>query len=123
MTMKPRVGVTIAVSALAAGLVWASSPWLVGRLEPWDADGHFYALALLVAGSVAGLLSPRPLWAHYVGAVVGQLAYEALFLRVGPLFVLGVVFLLGYSLVFLLAAGVAANLRARLSAPSSPVST
>jgi hypothetical protein len=69
---------------------------------------------LLVAGSVAGLISPRSLGAHYVGAVVGQVAYEARFLGVGPLFVLGVVFLLGYSLIFLFAAGVTGHLRARL---------
>ena len=102
--MKTRAWLTLSVSAVAGALVWVLSPWLVGHREPWDADGHFYPLALVVAGSIAGLLAPRPLWAHYVGALVGQLGYELLFLHIGPLFVLGAAFLLGYSLIFLVAA-------------------
>jgi hypothetical protein len=116
--MKARVWFTLAVAAVAGGSVWALSPWMVGHREPWDADGYFYIIALVVAGSLAGLLAPRPLWAHYVGALAGQLAYEVLFLRVGPLFVLGAVFLLAYSLVFLAAAALAAHVRARIEARS-----
>jgi hypothetical protein len=37
--------------------------------------------------------------------------YELLFLNIGPLFVLGVVFLLGYSLLFLAGAAVGALVR------------
>lgn len=92
--LKPRAWLTIAVSAVVGASVWALSPWLVGHQEPWDAEGGFYVLALAAGGSVAGLLTPRPLWAHYLGAVAGQLAYEVLFLRRGPLFVLGIAFLL-----------------------------
>ena len=62
-------------------------------------------------GVVAGALTPKPLWAHYAGAFTGQLIYEALFLETGPLFVVGIVFLSGYSVVFVLAASIAANVR------------
>jgi len=75
----------------------------------------------VITGSLAGLLAPRPLWAHYVGAVVGQLGYELLFLGIGPLIVLGAVFLLGYSLIFLVAAALAGHLRVRLAARSARV--
>jgi len=102
------------VSVVASALVWALSPWLVGHREPWDADGLFYVAALLVAGALAGLLAPKPLWAHYLGSLIGQLGYEVLFLGIGPLFVLGAAFLLGYCIIFVVAAGVAAHLRARL---------
>ena len=102
--MKPRAWMTILVSALAGARVWALSAWLTGHAEPWDADGPFYVAALAIAGSVAGLLAPRPLWAHYLGALIGQLGYEVLLLGVGPLFLLGAAFLLGYSLIFLIAA-------------------
>jgi hypothetical protein len=112
--MRTHAWLTVIVSAVASASVWALSPLLAGHQEPWDADGLFYVAALVVAGSVAGLLAPRPLWAHYLGALVGQLGYEALFLPVGPLFVLGVAFLLGYSLIFLVAAALAASVRARL---------
>jgi hypothetical protein len=106
----------LVVSSVASALVWALSPVLVGHREPWDADGYFYILCLVVSGAIAGLLAPRPLWAHYVGALVGQAGYELLFLQVGPLFVLGIAFLLGYSLIFLVAAALAGYLHTRAAA-------
>jgi hypothetical protein len=117
--MKTHAWLTMGVSAVASALIWASSPWLVGYSEPWDAGGQFYGLSLLIAGSVSGWLSPRPLWAHYFGAFVGQLGYEVIFLSVGPLFILGAIFLVGYSLIFLGAAAAAAYLRARVGANSA----
>lgn len=116
--MKTRAWVPLSISAVASGLVWALSPWLVGCSEPWDADGPFYVVALVIAGLFAGLLAPRPLWAHYIGALVGQLGYELFFLRIGPMFVLGAAFLLGYSLIFLFAAAVAAHFRSRATVRS-----
>jgi hypothetical protein len=111
--MRTPAWLTLAVSVVTSALVWALSPVLTGQPEPWDADGAFYILALAIAGAVAGLLTPRPAWAHYVGAVVGQLGYELVFLRVGPLVVVGALFLLGYSLVFLVTAILAAQVRLR----------
>jgi hypothetical protein len=112
--MKVHAWSTILVSAVAGGLVWALSPWLAGHREPWDAAGLFYIVALFVAGSLAGLLTPKPLWAHYVGAIVGQLGYELLFLRIGPLFVVGAAFLLVYCIIFVIGAALAGQLRLRL---------
>lgn len=109
---------TLAISAAAAALIWVVSPWLTGQLEPWDADGPFYIGALAVAGALSGALAPRPRWAHYVGAFAGQLVYELVALRVGPLFVLGAVFLLAYSLVFAGAAAAASFARSALAARS-----
>jgi hypothetical protein len=86
---------------------------LSGHREPWDAEGLFYVVALFVAGLLAGLLAPRPLWAHYLGALLGQLGYEALFLTIGPLFVLGALFLIAYSCIFLVSAAVAGRVRGR----------
>jgi len=61
----------------------------------------------------------RPLWGHYLGALIGQLGYELIFLRIGPLFFLGAAFLLGYSVIFLAAAALAGSIRRRLvSRPS-----
>jgi len=113
-SLKARAWTTVLVSAAAGALVWALSPWLTGYVEPWDADGLFYAGALIVAGSVAGAITPRPLWALYLGALIGQLGYELIFLRLGPLFFLGAAFLLGYSVIFLAAAALAGSIRRRL---------
>lgn len=116
--MKNRAAITLLVSTLATALIWALSPVLVGLREPWDADGDFYVGALVVAGMLAGSLRPKPLWAHYLGALIGQLGYELIFLRVGPLFLLGVIFLLGYALIYLITAALGGYIRSRLSAAS-----
>jgi hypothetical protein len=109
--MKPSAVSTFLVALVASAFVWGLSPLMTGHLEPWDADGLYYVGALTVAGIVTGGLFPRPLWAHYLGSVVGQLTYELIFLKLGPLFLLGIVFLLGYSVVFLVAAAIAARVR------------
>jgi hypothetical protein len=66
----------------------------------------------LVAGAVAGLLAPRPFWAHYLGGFSGQLAYALVVLGPSPLLVVGVAFLLAYTLFFLAGAVFAAQGRA-----------
>ena len=112
--MKHRAGMTVLVSAIASASIWALSPFLIGLREPWDTDGNFYVAALFVAGLVAGTISPKPLWAHYVGVLIGQIGYELTILHVGPLFLLGVVFLLAYGLVYLVAAALADYVRSKI---------
>jgi len=114
--MNRRAAFAFLTAAVASGLIWVLSPLLTGHAEPWDADGPYYIVTLSVAGAVSGALVPRSLWAHYMGAVVGQLGYELLFLHVGPLFVLGIVFLLGFSAIFLTAAAAVAYARSKLLA-------
>ena len=111
--MKNQGVRALVIAAATSALVWASAPWLTGQREPWDAEFPFYVVALLVAGAVAGGLTPKPLWAHYLGSFIGQLSYELVFLKIGPLFVLGAVFLLGYSLVFVATAAVMGYIRLR----------
>lgn len=111
---------TLLVSAAAAALVWGLSPWITGHWEPWDADGIYYLAALLVAGAVAGLLSPKPLWAHYLGAFIGQLSYEVFVIGAGPLLALGLIFLLGYTVVFAVGAAIAVQARKRLGHVATP---
>ena len=99
--------------------IWALSPVLTGHAEPWDAEGVMYFVSLAVAGMITGALVPRPLWAHYLGAVLGQLTYELIFLKLGPLVLVGALFLLGYSLLFLAGAAIAAHVRLHFTAGSS----
>ena len=99
---------------VAAGLsaaIWALSVPLTGKPEPWDAEWPYYFVALAVAGGVSGAVVRRHLWAHYVGAVLGQVAYELAFLKLGPLFAVGLVFLGGYSLIFLASAALVASFK------------
>ena len=110
-SMKPSAIPAFLVALVASALVWGLSPLITGHPEPWDADGLYYVGALTVTGIVTGGFFPRPLWAHYLGSVVGQITYELIFLKLGPLFLVGMVFLLGYSVVFLVAAAIAARVR------------
>ena len=109
--MKRHALVAILVAAGLSALVWALSVPFTGHREPWDAEGPYYLVALAVLGATSGALVPRPLWGHYVGAVAGQAGYQLLFLNIGPLFILGLLFLLGYSAVFAGAAAIAAQFR------------
>jgi hypothetical protein len=119
--MTHRAAVTFIVAAVLGATIWLLSPWVTGHKEPWDADGIFYFGALVVAGLIAGVVSPKPLWAHYLGSLIGQLSYELLFLKVGPLVVVGVGFLLAYCLLFVAAAFAAARVRAFLSGQQTVV--
>ena len=44
-------------------------------------------------GLLLGAVRPRRFWMHYVGVLFGQLIYMLLFLPLGPLIVIGLVFL------------------------------
>ena len=107
-------------AAAASGLIWALSPLFTGYPEPWDADGLYYVTALAVAGLISGAVTPRPLWAHYLGAVIGQLAYQIAFVGIDPLLVLGAAFLLAYSLIFLFSTALASFVRLRWGGQPPP---
>ena len=118
-TVKNRNLPAIVVAATTSALIWALSPLITGHREPWDAAWPFYWLALLIGGAISGAVIPKPLRAHYLGSLMGQLAYEVVFLRVGGLFLLGAVLLLGYCLIFLVGAGVAGFFRFKLRGAES----
>jgi hypothetical protein len=101
----------VIVSASLSAAIWALSIPITGKSEPWDAESPYYFVALAVAGAISGTIVPRRLLAHYLGAMLGQIAYELAFLKLGPLFVVGLVFLAGYSLIFVAAAAIMALFR------------
>jgi len=100
------------IAALAGAAIWALSPLLTGQAEPWDA-GLYYSGALLAAGLFSGVAVPKPLWAHYLGGLVGQALYLLLFLPPSPLMAVGLVFLLVWSLLLLVGACAGARVRMR----------
>lgn len=110
----PAWGV-LALAALFGALIWALSPSISGRAEPWDADSAYYLFALPLAGFVGGLLAGGPLWAHYTGVVLGQFMFGLLFTGAGPLMVLGLAFLAAYALLYLAGALGGKRVRAALA--------
>jgi hypothetical protein len=117
--VKRPAALAFILAAIASAAIWASSPLVTGHKEPWDAEGFFYFGSLFAIGVISGFSIPKPLWAHYLGSVLGQMTYELIFLPLGPLFVLGVGFLLGYSLLFLVGALIGSRLRRYFNARTS----
>lgn len=91
--------VDVLLAAIAGAAIWVLSPTLAGHAEPWDAESVYYPLSLLVIGVVLGGFRPRRPWAHYLGVFAGQLIFMLLFLPLGALVIVGVVFLALYSLI------------------------
>lgn len=111
---KPTAWIaTLLVSAAAAAGIWALSPLITGHQEPWDAAGHYYLWSLLLAGAFTGLVTHQVRWAYFAGAVAGQLLYMLIFLKAGPLILVGVLTLCLYSVAFYLSALAAGCLRLR----------
>ena len=101
------------VASATAFAVWALSHGLTGQKEPWDAPGIYYYAALLLAGTVSGLITGKPLWSHYLGSIFGQFLYGFLFLPLGPLAAVGLFFLVLWSLLFLAGAYIGSRVRTR----------
>ena len=95
--------------------IWLLSPVISGHREPWDAEGGYYAGALLGAGITGGLLVPQ----HWASIAIGILAGQALVLMrgvvaepaSGGLWPLGLLFLGAFSVLALLGSGAGAGLR------------
>jgi hypothetical protein len=110
--MKIRnAGINFIFSAILGAIIWAVSPTITGSIEPWDAGTKYYIISLIMAGIITGIICPRNLLAAYVGILAGQLLYILITGQIGPLFIIGVLFLLVYSLTAL--AGVAIGSRFR----------
>lgn len=90
------------LGALLGAAIWAASPWLVDRVEPWDGAGpfaqHYYPAALLLAGLIGGWRFGKGRQS-VAGILFGQIAFALIFLPLDPLMLLGLGFLAAYSLV------------------------
>lgn len=113
MTARQQSAATLVIAAALAAIVWTLSTTITGLSEPWDSESPYYVGGLAVAGAISGAISAKPLWAHYIGAIVGQALYMLVFLPLGPLVVLGLGFMAAFSAIFMGAAAGGAALRER----------
>ncbi len=58
-------------SALGFG-IWAASPLITGRAEPWDAEITYYTLTSVIGAAVVGYAFPRHWLLVFPGAWSGQ---------------------------------------------------
>ncbi|MGG6242809.1 hypothetical protein ACQ4N7_29760 [Nodosilinea sp. AN01ver1] len=101
--MKRELAINFLFSFVGGAMIWALSPSLSGQVEPWDAEGFYYSVALLIVGLTVGFARPKHVWSHYAGIMLGQLTYM-LFIPVLPgssLILVGVAFLAVYSIIAL----------------------
>ena len=99
--MKRELAINFLFSFVGGAIVWALSPSLSGQVEPWDATGFYYSVALLIVGLTVGFARPKHVWSHYAGIMLGQLTYMLLFLPGSSLILVGVAFLAVYSIIAL----------------------
>ncbi len=59
--MKRSVLRSFLLATLAGAAIWSLSPLLTGHVEPWDAGGLYYTVALALDGGLCGFVSPKPL--------------------------------------------------------------
>lgn len=105
------------LAAILGSLIWLLSPLLTGHQEPWDARSHYYICALLIAGFVPVFLPGTRFYHPALGVWLGQTATVLLMILItgdpgeGALWVIGLVFLIFYSLWALVGAlfGMAVN--------------
>ena len=102
------------ISTCLGALIWFLSPMLTGYSEPWDAKSPYYVVSLFLSGALAGLLVRKRSWLVPCGVILGQLLYIISFLPLGPLFALGVIYLIGCSVISLLGVYVSTSIRNRL---------
>ena len=109
--MNKDKAISLCVASGLGAIIWAISPFVTGEIEPWDADSPYYIVSLILAGTIVGGLIPKHLWTVFLGVVVGQIIYMLIFIPSGPLLLIGIVFLVGYGLLSLIAAIFAARFR------------
>lgn len=115
---QPRPRAAFFTSFALGATIWALSPLIAGRKEPWDANGPYYFVALAMAGVVAAFFVPRHLKFRCLGVILGQATYGLIALGMGSLFVLGLVVLAVFGLVFLASAALTLRIRKALAARS-----
>lgn len=98
--------------ALLGAVLWLGSPYVTGEKEPWDAEGGYYFFGLLIVGFISGVIRPLSPLVTAAGLVVGQFLALLASGGVGPLIILGPVFLAGYGVLGLVGAWFGCRLRA-----------
>ena len=112
--MKSRPSLTIIIAAALAASVWLFSSQFTGHPEPWDGNFGYYIGGLLLSGLISALINPLPAWGHYVGIVVGQVAYMILN-GPGEFLALGIIFVAVYSLIAFVGVALAFAIRFALT--------
>ncbi len=100
--LKPTQKFAWIISVAVGAAIWALSPVLTGHVEPWDGNFEVFAMSLVIVSLSLGIKFPNQVFVSSSGVFLGQLGYMVFVLQTGPLIIVGVAFLLGYTMVFCL---------------------
>ena len=70
-----KIGWVFLAGLGCGAVVWGLSVPLTGFREPFDSPGHYYTVAMFVAGFSAALLAPRYWWVAVIGIYLGERIY------------------------------------------------
>jgi len=97
MTTKRQALMLLALGILLGAGIWVLSPWLIGTIEPWDAEAPVWGISWLavaflggLAGRVCGVCLP-------IGYAIGQMLIT-IRSPFGEFGILGWSFIAGYAL-------------------------
>lgn len=78
MTTPARRGAQVLTGVALGALVWVLSVPMTGRVEPFDAESHYYLAAMFFSGVAASLWSPRSAWLAVASLFIGERLYVLL---------------------------------------------
>ena len=90
------------ISILAGTLIWALSPRITGHLEPWDSDSIYFSGSIAFFSLCLGVILPRSALPITTGLILGQFGFMLIALPSGPLWPIGLLTLIIYSVILAL---------------------
>jgi hypothetical protein len=105
----------LAIGVLAGVGMWIFSPWLTGKIEPWDADAPIWFFSWILMAVLGGLVGHVRGVCLPLGYALGQMLVTIQSVFTGEFGALGWLFIAGYAAASTLAtmalAGVIAMLK------------
>ncbi len=99
MTSKQKALILLALGVLSGIAIWWFSPWLTGKVEPWDADAPIWPLSWLLVAVLGGLSGHVRGIGLPLGYALGQMLVTIKSVFIGEFGALGWLFIGGYASV------------------------
>jgi len=89
----------LTLGIMMGAAIWIFSPWLTGKIEPWDADQPIWTLSWLVVAILGGLIGHVRGVCLPLGYALGQMLVTIKSVFVGQFGALGWIFIGTYAAV------------------------
>lgn len=92
---------TLLLSSFFGAAILFLSPYVTGKVEPWNSNSYYYSSALFLAGFLILFDKHAKLEIVFIGIMLGQTVFMFSFMSVGPLVGVGLVIMAFKSLLSL----------------------